>query len=84
MLPFSLASFKLILTNLKSIVCTFFDLKLCTVAEKLENLQSHRKVVQEWFGNNQIMTNPKKFQYMLFGKHKLLKIEIKEFQLEPT
>ena len=29
------------------------------------------------------MANPGKFQCMLLGKHKSLKIEIEEFQLEP-
>ena len=36
----------------------------------------------KWFGNNQMMVNPGKFQYMLLGKHKPLKIEIEGFQLE--
>ena len=29
-----------------------------------------------------MMPNPRKFQYILLGKHKLLKIEIEGFQLE--
>ena len=36
----------------------------------------------KWFRNNQMMANPGKFQYMLLGKHKPLKIEIEGFQLE--
>ena len=36
----------------------------------------------KWFRNNQIMANPRKYQYMLLGKHKALKIEIEGFRLE--
>ena len=36
----------------------------------------------KWFRNNQMMTNPDKFQYMWLGKHKPLKIEIEGFQLQ--
>ena len=36
----------------------------------------------KWFRKNQIMANPEKFQFMLLGKHKSLKIEIEGFQLE--
>ena len=36
----------------------------------------------KWFRNNQMMENPRKFQYMLLRKQKSSKIEIEEFQLE--
>ena len=36
------------------------------------------------FKNIQMMASPRKFQYMLLGKHKPLKIEIEGFQQEPT
>ena len=57
------------------------------VAEKLlknvtENLQSDLEVLLKWFGNNRMMVNPGKFQYMLLGKHKSLKIEIGGLKLE--
>ena len=36
----------------------------------------------EWFGNNQMMANLGRFQYMSHGKRKFLKIEIKKLNLE--
>ena len=48
----------------------------------IKNLQSDLKIVLKWFRNNQMMTNPGKFQYMLLGKHKPLIIEMEGFQLE--
>ena len=56
------------------------------VAEKLlknviENFQSDPKAVLDWVGSNQRIANPGKFQYMLLGKHKSLKIEIKGIKL---
>ena len=53
-----------------------------TVEDVIENLQLDLKVVLEWFGNNQMMTNPGRFLYMLLGKRKSLKIEIKRLNLE--
>ena len=38
----------------------------------------------KWFGNNKMMPNPGKFQYMLLFKHKSLKTEIEDFKLEPA
>ena len=56
------------------------------VAEKLlknviENFQSDPKAVLDWVGSNQMIANPGKFQYMLLGKYKSLKIEIKGIKL---
>ena len=36
----------------------------------------------KWFGDNEMIANPRKFKYMLVGKSKPLKIEILGFQLE--
>ena len=77
----------LLLTNLRSIVCNFADdstLYYCgeTAENVINNIQSDLKIVLKWFRNNQMMPNPRKFQYILLGKHKLLKIEIEGFQLE--
>ena len=77
----------LLLINLRSIVCNFADDNtLCYCGETTENvikhLRSDLKFVSKWFRNNQRMTNRGKFQYMLLGKHKPLKIEIEGFQLE--
>ena len=36
----------------------------------------------EWFGSNQMMANSEKFQCMLLGMHKPLKIEIERYKLE--
>ena len=77
----------LLLINLRSIVCNFADdntLYYCgkTTENVIKNLQSDLKIVLKWFRNNQMMPNPRKFQYILLGKHKLLKIEIEGFQLE--
>ena len=77
----------LLLTNLRSIVCNFADdstLYYCgeTAENVINNIQSDLKIVLKWFWNNQMMPNPRKFQYILLGKHKLLKIEIEGFQLE--
>ena len=36
----------------------------------------------KWFRDNEMISNPRKFQYMLLGKSKPLKIEIVGFQLE--
>ena len=77
----------LLLINLSSIVCNFADdNKLCysreTTESVIKNLQSDLKIVLKWFRNNQMMTNPEKFQYMWLGKHKPLKTEIEGFQLE--
>ena len=79
----------LLLINLRSIVCNFADdskLYNCreTTESVVKNLQSDLKIVLKWFKNNQIMANPGKFQYMLLGKQKPLKIEIEGFQLEST
>ena len=77
----------LLLINLRSIVCNFADdntLYYCgeTTESVIKNLHSDLKTVFKWFRNNQMMTNPDKFQYMWLGKHKPLKIEIEGFQLE--
>ena len=77
----------LLLVNLRSIVCNFADdntLYYCggTTENVIQNLQLHLKIVLTWFRNNEMMANLGKFQYMLFGKHKTLKIKIEEFQLE--
>lgn len=45
-------------------------------------MQLDQNVVLDWFGNNQIMVNPGKFEYKYFGKHRPLKIETDEFKLE--
>ena len=77
----------LLLINLRSIVCNFADDNaLCYCGETTEsvikNLQSDLKIVLKWFRNNEMMTNPEKFQSMWLGKHKPLKTEIDGFQLE--
>ena len=77
----------LLLINLRSIVCNFADDNaLCYCGETTEsvikNLQSDLKIVMKWFRNNEMMTNPEKFQSMWLGKHKPLKTEIEGFQLE--
>ena len=77
----------LLLINLRSTVCNFADdntLYYCgeTTENVIKNLQLDLKIVLKWFRNNQMMANPGKFQYMLLGKHKPLKIEIEGFQLE--
>ena len=77
----------LLLTNLRSIVCNFADdnTPYCceeTTENFTEILQSDLKVVFKWFGYSQIMANPGKFQYMLFVKHKPLKIDIEGMKLE--
>ena len=77
----------LLLINLRSIVCNFADdntLYYCgeTAENVINNIQSDLKIVLKWFRNNQMMPNPRKFQYILLGKHKLLKIEIEGFQPE--
>ena len=36
----------------------------------------------EWFGSNQMMANSERFQCMLLGMHKPLKIEIERYKLE--
>ena len=51
----------------------------------LTNLRSivcNLKVVLKWFGNNKVMANPGKFQYMLLTKHKPLKIEVQKFKVK--
>ena len=53
-----------------------------TVKGVIEKQQSDIKVVLEWFGNNQMMANLGRFQYMSHGKRKSLKIEIKRLKLE--
>ena len=53
-----------------------------TVKGVIEKLQSDIKVVLEWFGNNQMMANLGRFQYMSHGKRKSLKIETKRLNLE--
>ena len=40
------------------------------------------KDILESFGTNQMMANPGKFQYLLLGKNKPLKMEIEEIKLE--
>ena len=77
----------LLLPHLRSNVCNFADdntLYCCgkTTENVIENLISDLKVVLKWFGNKQMMANRKKFQYMLLGKPKPLKIEIEEFKQE--
>ena len=84
---FNIFSNYLLLVNLRSIVCNFADdntLYYCggTTENFIKNLQLYLKIVLTWFTNNAMMANLGKFQYMLFGKHKPLKIEIEEFQLE--
>ena len=84
---FNIFSNYLLLINLRSIVCNFADDNThyyCggTTQNFIKNLQLHLKIVLTWFRNNKMMTNLGKFQYMLFGKHNPLKIEIEEFQLE--
>ena len=77
----------LLFINLRSIVCKFADdntLYYCgeTTENGIKKLKSDLKIVLKWFRNNQMMANSGKFQYMLLGKHKPLKIEIEGFQLE--
>ena len=77
----------LLLINLRSIVCNFADdniLYYCgeTTENVFKNLQSDLRIVSKWFRINQMVANLGKFQYMLLGKHKLLKTEIEGFQLE--
>ena len=45
-------------------------------------MTTHFIIVFKWFGNNQMMANPGKLQFMLFGTRKPSKIEIEEFQLQ--
>ena len=45
-------------------------------------MQLDLKIVLHWFGNNQIMANPEKFEYKYSGNHRPLKIEIENFKLE--
>ena len=77
----------LLLINLRSFACNFADDNILrywgeTTESVIKNLESDLKIVLKWFGKNQIMANPGKFQCMLLGKHKPLKIEIEGFQLE--
>ena len=77
----------LLLINLRSFACNFADDSTLrywgeTTESVIKNLESDLKIVLKWFGKNQIMANPRKFQCMLLGKHKSLKIEIEGFQLE--
>ena len=76
----------LLLINLRSNFCNFANgnTLYCreTTENVIKNLQSDLKIVLKWFRNNRTMANPGKFQYMLPGKHKPLKIEIEGFQLE--
>ena len=70
----------LLLINLRSNVCNFAadnTLYYCgeTTKNVMKYLQLDLKIVLKWFWNNQIMANPRKFQYMLLGKNKPLKIE---------
>ena len=65
----------LLLINLRSIVCNFADdntLYYCgeTTENVIKNLQLDLKIVLKWFRNNQMMTNPGKFQNRLLGKLK--------------
>ena len=49
----------------------------------MKNLHLDLKIALAWFANNQVMiANPGKFQFMLLGKHKSLKFEIKQVKLE--
>ena len=77
----------LLLINLRSFACNFADDNTLhywgeTTENVIKNLESDLKIVLKWFRKNQIMANPEKFQFMLLGKHKSLKIEIEGFQLE--
>ena len=77
----------LLLINLRSFACNFADDNTLrywgeTTESVIKDLESDLKIVLKWFGKNHIMTNPGKFQCMLLGKHKPLKIEIEGFQLE--
>ena len=79
----------LLLINLRSFACNFADDNTLhywgeTTENVIKNLESDLKIVLKWFRKNQIMANPEKFQFMLLGKHKSLKIEIEGFQLEST
>ena len=79
----------LLVINLRPNVSNFADdntLRHCRETTKniIKGLQSDLKIVLKWFRNNQMKANPRKFQYMLLGNHKPLKIEIEGFPLEPA
>ena len=77
----------LLLINLRSFACNIADDNTLhywgeTTENVIKNLESDLKIVLKWFRKNRIMANPGKFQCMLLGKHKSLKIEMEGFQLE--
>ena len=63
----------LLLNNLRSFVVNFTD---------TNTLYRGLKIVSGWFRNNQIIIIPGKFQLMLHGKRKSVKIENERIKLE--